>query len=597
MVEFSQPSFQKKRKDLFSAFKRGFRDFIPKSYICLKEGYSLSYFFHDLFAGVSVGIIALPLAMAFAIASGVSPEKGLFTAIIAGFLISLLGGSRVQIGGPTGAFIVVVYGIVQRHGVEGLAIATLLAGIMIAIMGLARFGLLLKFIPYPVTVGFTSGIAVVIFSSQIKDFFGLQMGAVPAEFVEKWQLYFIHAQTWNPWAFVIGLGTLGAIFSLKHIYPRLPGVIMAVIGATLFTFLCDLPIETIGKKFGFIPRMLPSPGFPHITLEKIIAVFPDAITIALLGAIESLLSAVVADGMAGTKHRPNSELFAQGIANIGSVIFGGIPATGAIARTTANIKMHAKTPVAGMIHALTLLIMMMLLAPLAALVPLPALAGVLVFIAWNMSEIPHFIGILKGKNGDALVLVTTFLLTVLVDLIVAVQVGVMIAALLFLKKMSESIKGSLFSIVSSQSLKEDAEHHIENLDRQDIPREVVVFEIEGPLFFGAAGFLNEALRGVDPSTKFFIFDMYKIPLVDATGIYALKQFLIQCKKKEIVVLLTCLRSDVKHLMMKTEMESLIGHQFIFNHLNEAIVYTQRVLEQESLIDLAAKKEKLIKTSI
>lgn len=335
----------------------------------MKEGYSKKYFFNDLFAGISVGVIALPLALAFAIGSGVPPERGLFTAIVAGFLISFLGGSRVQIGGPTGAFVIIVYTIIQKHGYDGLAVATIIAGILMVLMGIARFGVFLKFIPFPVTTGFTTGIALVIFTSQIKDFFGLQIDKVPPEFLEKCTMFCLQAYTWNKWAFLVASSTLILIFVLRRYFPKIPGVIIAIIFATAISYFFSLPIETIQSKFGEIPRILPNPSFPSISYDLIKNVFPDAITIALLGAIESLLSAVVADGMTGNRHRSNCELVAQGLANIGSIIFGGIPATGAIARTSANIRMGAKTPVAGMIHAATLLLLMLLFAPLAAKIP------------------------------------------------------------------------------------------------------------------------------------------------------------------------------------------------------------------------------------
>ncbi len=321
-----------------------YKDFIPKSIVCFREGYSREYFFNDLFAGISVGVIALPLALAFAIGSGVTPEKGLFTAIVAGFLISLLGGSRVQIAGPTGAFVVVIYAIIQKHGYDGLALATLIAAVLMILMGLARFGVLLKFIPYPVTTGFTTGIAFVILFSQIKDFFGLEAEKIPPEFLEKCNLYCQIAHTWNLWALLIAAITTALIFILRHYRPRWPVVIIAITITTAATYFFHLPIETIESKFGEIPKVLPSPGLPHFSYELFKQVFPDAITIALLGAIESLLSAVVADGMIGTRHKSNTELIAQGLGNIGSVVFGGIPATGAIARTSANIRMGAKTP-------------------------------------------------------------------------------------------------------------------------------------------------------------------------------------------------------------------------------------------------------------
>lgn len=464
-----------------------FQDYIPKLFLCLKEGYNRKYFLNDLFAGISVGVIALPLAIAFAIGSGVPPERGLFTAIVAGFLISLLGGSRVQIGGPTGAFVIVVYTIIQKHGYDGLAVATIIAGILMILMGIARFGVYLKFIPFPVTTGFTTGIALVIFTSQIKDFFGLQIDNVPPQFLEKCAMFCLQAYTWNKWAFFVASSTLILIFILRRYCPKLPGAIIAVVLATVLGYIFDLPIETIQSKFGEIPRALPTPSFPTISYDLIKNVFPDAITIALLGSIESLLSAVVADGMSGHRHRSNCELVAQGLANIGSIIFGGIPATGAIARTSANIRMGAKTPIAGMIHAGTLLLLMVFLAPLAAKIPLCALSAVLIYVAWNMSELEQFIEILRSQKSEALILLITFLLTVLIDLSVAVQVGVILSAVIFVKKMTDNTSVEVCRILIDENDHETPElKDSEILFRKDIPEDVTVFEINGPFFYSVA---------------------------------------------------------------------------------------------------------------
>jgi SulP family sulfate permease len=554
-----------------------YRDFIPKSVICFREGYSKEYFFGDLFAGISVGVIALPLALAFAIASGVAPERGLFTAIVAGFLISLLGGSRVQIGGPTGAFVVIVYAVIQKYGYDGLALATLIAAVMMILMGLARCGVLLKFIPYPVTTGFTTGIAVVIVSSQIKDFFGLEAEKVPAEFLEKCQLLCQIAHTWNLWAVLIAISTLALIFILRRFYPRLPGAIIAITLATLVAYFFNFPVETIESKFGGIPRVLPAPSLPHFSYELLKTVFPDAITIALLGAIESLLSAVVADGMTGHRHRSNMELVAQGIANMGSIIFGGIPATGAIARTTANIKMGAKTPMAGMIHAMTLLLLMLFLAPLAAKIPLAALAGVLVFVAWNMSELPHFIEILRGPKGDAVILVMTFLLTVLIDLAVAVQVGVILAAIVFLKRMTDKTTVEICQNLVNENNNETAEgDDSEMIFRQDVPSDVVVFEIRGPFFYSVADLLDEALLRLDPMPRIFILRLNKMPLIDATGLHAIKQFGMKCKKKGITFLISDIDQKNVELFKKAGIDKTVGKEHLFKDVDSALAYTKAV---------------------
>lgn len=555
-----------------------FQDYIPKSFFCFKEGYSKQYFFNDLFAGISVGVIALPLALAFAIGSGVLPERGLFTAIVAGFLISLLGGSRVQIGGPTGAFVIIVYATIQKHGYDGLAVATIIAGILMILMGIARFGVFLKFIPFPVTTGFTTGIALVIFTSQIKDFFGLQIDKVPPQFLEKCTLFCLQAGTWSKWTFCVASSTLVLIFVLRRYYPRLPGAIIAILLATSATYIFGLPLETIGSKFGEIPRVLPMPSFPAISYDLIKNVFPDAITIALLGAIESLLSAVVADGMTGHRHRSNCELVAQGLANLGSIIFGGIPATGAIARTSANIKMGAKTPLAGMIHAITLLLLMLLLAPLAAKIPLCALSAVLIYVAWNMSELGHFVEILRGQKSEALILLVTFLLTVLIDLSVAVQVGVVLAAFIFVKKMTDNTSVEVCRILIDENDHEAPElRDSEILFRKDIPDEITVFEINGPFFYSVADLLSETLTRLDKTPRFFILRMQKVPVVDATGIKALKEFQVKCKQKEITFLLSGLSEKVREKFKISSVEASIGKDHIFSDIDSALSYAKKNL--------------------
>lgn len=560
-----------------------FQDYIPKLFLCLKEGYTKKYFLNDLFAGVSVGVIALPLALAFAIGSGVPPERGLFTAIVAGFLISLLGGSRVQIGGPTGAFVIVVYTIIQKHGYDGLAVATLIAGVLMILMGIARFGVFLKFIPFPVTTGFTTGIALVIFTTQIKDFLGLQINEMPPQFVEKCILFCTQGYTWNKWAFLVASSTLLFIFLLRRFYPKLPGAILAIVLATGASYLFNIPLETIESKFGEIPRILPTPSLPSISYGLIKNVFPDAITIALLGSIESLLSAVVADGMTGHKHRSNCELVAQGLANMGSIIFGGIPATGAIARTTANIKMGAKTPVAGMIHAITLLLLMLLLAPAAAKIPLCALSAVLIYVAWNMSELGHFIEILRGQKSEALILLVTFLLTVLIDLSVAVQVGVLLAAVLFVKKMTDSTTVEVCRILVEENAKEAPElRDSDILFRKDIPDDVTVFEINGPFFYSVADLLSETLIHLDKTPRVFILRMRKVGVVDTTGIRALKEFKVKCDQKGILFLLSGLSEKIREKFKNTSVETAIGKEHIFPDIDSALVYAKQT--RNNLLD-------------
>src|SRR5215204_6519048 len=408
--------------------------FKPKILETLRN-YTRKQYLKDLIAGVIVGIVALPLAIAFAIASGVSPEKGLFTAIIAGFIISAFGGSRVQIGGPTGAFIVVVYGIVQQYGVNGLIIATFLAGIMLMLMGFARFGSVIKFIPYPLIVGFTTGIAVIIFSSEMKDLFGLSMGAVPADFIEKWHIYFQHFSSVNWSALSIGIGTMLFILLSPKLTRVVPGSLIAILLSTIAVQVFHLPVDTIGSRFGSIPSSLPMPTVPHLDWDIIKHSIQPAFTIAILGGIESLLSAVVSDGMIGGNHKSNMELVAQGGANIASALFGGIPATGAIARTATNVKNGGRTPVAGIVHSITLLIIMLAVGRWATLIPMSCLAGVLVIVAYNMSEYETFIDIAKGSRSDAAVMITTFLLTVLFDLTLAIEIGMVLAVFLFMRRM------------------------------------------------------------------------------------------------------------------------------------------------------------------
>jgi sulfate permease, SulP family len=561
------------------------KEFTPKSIVCFREGYTWNTFLHDLFAGLSVAAIALPLSLAFAIASGVPPEKGLYTAIAAGFLISLLGGSRVQIGGPAGAFVVVVYTIIQKHGYEGLAVATVLAGLMLLLMGIGRLGILLRFIPYPVTTGLTTGLAVVIFVSQVKDFFGLRVEDVPPDFLQKCKLFCATAHTWNVWAFLIAFFSMLLIFALKRFYPKLPGAITAVLLATLAVQLFDLPVSTIDSKFGGIPQTLPIPMLPKFSYDLVKQVFPDAVALALLGALESLLSAVVADGLTGNRHRSNCELVAQGLANIGSILFGGIPATGVIARTSANIRLGAKTPVAGMLHAVVLLLMVLFLAPAAGKIPLAALSGVLFFVAWNMSELPHFLEVLKGQKGDALVLLITFLLTVLIDLAVAVEVGVVLSAVVFLKRMS-----SKTTIEACQILMRENEREGEQLKSDDfyvtqkhleIPKDTVIFEIRGPFFYAVADLLDDALLRLGGQPGVFILRVNKTSLIDATGTQALIKFAFKCRQKGILFLISDLDAPKEQLFQLSGITRAVGPAHLFKHVEAALAFANRKRHAQS----------------
>jgi len=540
--------------------------FIPKSLVCLRN-YSKSLFWQDLFAGLTVGVVALPLAMAFAIASGVGPERGLFTAIIAGFLISLLGGSRVQIGGPTGAFVVIVSGIVAAHGYEGLVVCTIMAGVLLIIMGLARFGGMIKFIPFPVVTGFTAGIAVIIFSTQMKDLFGLKIETVPAEFLEKWHAYFKAAGSISWSATAIGIGTIITIPFLRKLGPRVPAMLIVMVVASLAAYLFQLPVETIGTRFGNLPRALPSPQIPNFSLAQIRELTSPAITVALLAAIESLLSATVADGMMGTRHKSNMELVGQGVANIGSSIFGGIPATGAIARTATNIKCGAKTPVAGMIHAVTLLLILVFLAPLAKGIPLACLAGILVIVAWQMSEIQHFKQLMTAPRSDIIVLLVTFFLTVLVDLTVAVEVGVVLAAMLFIRRMSEVTN---VGMVTRELRDQDEVTDPNAAARREIPEGVIVYEINGPFFFGAAETFKDTLRVIDKPPQVLILRMRYVPAIDATGLNTLGELVRRCKSDGTKFILSDVHAQPVVALQKSHLWNKIGEENVTGNLDAAL---------------------------
>jgi SulP family sulfate permease len=490
--------------------------FKPKILDTLKH-YNRQQLVKDLLAGLIVGVVALPLAIAFAIASGVSPEKGLFTAIIGGFIISAFGGSRVQIGGPTGAFIVIVYGIVQQYGIAGLTIATFMAGCLLIILGLARLGSVIKFIPHPLIVGFTSGIALIIFSSQMKDLLGLKMGAVPADLIDKWRSFSAHSASVNGHAAGLAFITILVIAFWPRVTRKFPGSLVAILLTTAAAQWLHLPVETIGSRFGGIPSTLPAPALPHFDLHTLRELLPPAFAIALLGGIESLLSAVVADGMTGGNHRSNMELVAQGAANIFSSIFGGIPATGAIARTATNVKSGGRTPVAGIVHAITLLLILLCVGKWAALIPMATLAGILVVVAWHMSEWENFLSVLKGPRSDALILLATFLLTVLVDLTVAIEIGMVLAAFLFMRTM---IQFSDVQVLTGQT--DDAEDD-KGPDDLVLPPAVEVFEITGPLFFGAVYKFKDAIRYIEKTPGVCIIRMRKVPIIDATGIKTLSE--------------------------------------------------------------------------
>lgn len=546
---------------------------VPKLFTTLKD-YSKELFYKDIVAGIIVGIVALPLAIAFAIASGVSPEKGLFTAIIAGFVISAFGGSKVQIGGPTGAFIVIVYGIVQQYGVNGLIIATFLAGIMLIIMGVAKLGSVIKFVPHPLIVGFTSGIALIIFSSQMKDFFGLNMGAVPADFIDKWKDYFQHFGKVNLSAIGIAAGTTLLLFVVPRFNSRIPVSLIAIIGATAAAYFFHLDVETIGSKFGAIPSTLPAPILPDLDLQTIKNMIQPAFTIALLGGIESLLSAVVADGMMGGNHRSNMELVAQGGANIFSALFGGIPATGAIARTVTNIKNGGRTPVAGIIHSITLLLIMLFFGKFAGLIPLASLAGILVVVAYNMSEWKSFVSLLKGPGSDVAVLLSTFILTVLVDLTIAIEIGMVLAAFLFMRRMTQISNVNIITQeINDQAEKDDPQA----IQKYTVAKGIEVFEINGPFFFGAAYKFKESMRVLKDKAKVLIIRMRAVPVIDATGIHALEEVYKAAKKQGTQLVISGIQPEVYKEFEKSGLLDTIGNENVLTNIEKALARAKELL--------------------
>ena len=539
-------------------------EFIPKLFSLLKQGISREALIKDILSGLIVGIVALPLAIAFAIASGVSPEKGIITAIIAGIIISTLGGSRVQIGGPTGAFIVIVYGIVQEFGINGLTIATFMAGIIIIGFGLARLGNLLKYIPYSLIVGFTSGIALIIFSSQINDFFGLHINKVPADFIDKWVIYFENFEKVNVYAIVIAVVTIILTLFFQKLLKKIPGSIIAILLSTILVKVFEIPVDTIESNFGEIPNKFNLPSFPNVDYETIKSLIQPAFAIALLGSIESLLSAVVSDSMIGGKHRSNMELIAQGSANIVSSIFGGIPATGAIARTATNIKNGGRTPIAGIIHALVLLAIMLLFAPYAKLIPLSCLAGILMVVAYHMSEWRQFKSILKGNRMDIIILLTTFFLTVLFDLVIAIEIGIVLSSFLFMKRMSESVQ---IQNITSENVNSE---HLFDDELLDLPKDVLLYEINGPLFFGAARQFQETVINTHLQPKVIIIRMRYVPLIDATGYQSLKEIIKSYKSRGIKVILSGIREDLINDFEKNAMFSFLDKTLVVKDIKAAI---------------------------
>lgn len=554
-------------------------DFYPRIISGLKD-YSKEKFMTDLMAGIIVGIVALPLAIAFGIASGVSPEKGLITAIIGGFIVSLLGGSSVQIGGPTGAFIVIVYGIIQNFGIEGLAIATVIAGIMLILMGALKLGTVIKFIPYPIVVGFTSGIALTIFTTQMKDLFGLTMDKVPADFISKWIAYSGAFDTVNGWSLLIGVVSIAIIACTPRFTKKIPGSLIAIILMTIIVYILRnhlgiSSIETIGDRFT-INASLPHPAPISFNMETINLLLPSAFTIAILGAIESLLSATVADGVTGDRHNANTELIAQGAANMIVPIFGGIPVTGAIARTMTNINNGGRTPVAGIIHAIVLLFILLFLGPLTKHIPMACLAGVLIIVSYNMSEWRTFRSLMKNPKSDVSVLLATFLLTVIFDLTIAIEIGLLIAMLLFMRRVAETTHVSVSTNEIDLSEEGEIRHDEEVLT---LPKGVEVYEIDGPFFFGVANKFDSVMKSIGDKPQVRIIRMRKVPFMDSTGLHNLESLLRLSQAEKIHIILSGVNTDVRKVLLKSGFDRKIGTENICSNINEALGKAKDYLEK------------------
>lgn len=548
----------------------GTRIFHPKIISTLRT-YSFSALTHDISAGIIVGIVALPLAIAFAIASGVTPDRGLITAVVAGFLISLLGGSRVQIGGPTGAFVVIVYGIIQQHGLDGLLICTIMAGFILVVMGAFRLGEVIKFIPYPLTVGFTTGIAVIIFSSQVKDLLGLATGDLPADFTKKWSIYFQSFHTVDMTTILFSLAAIIVLILWPLVSKKIPASIVVIVMSTLVVAIFKLPVETIGSRFGDLPDGFSFPAFPEVTFFKIKELVIPAFTVAMLGAIESLLSAKVADSMIEGRHRSNTELIAQGIANIVTPIFGGIPATGAIARTATNVRNGGRTPVAGIVHALTLLLLTLLLSRWVSMIPMFALAAILIVVSYYMSEWHSFRTLLRAPKEDVIVLITSFLLTVFVDLTVAIEIGLLISLVLFMKRMREvtSIK-EITELLNETMTEEELRNDPNATSKKIIPKGVLVYEAEGAFFFGVAELLRDTFDVIQKPPKVLILRMRYVLAIDATGLRALKDLNGQCRHQKIQLVISGIHEQPHHAMEQSGLLREIGAENVFKVFDQAL---------------------------
>ena len=553
-------------------------DFKPKIVSAIRS-YDKKTFSSDLMAGIIVGIVALPLAIAFAIASGVSPEKGIITAIVAGFIISALGGSKVQIGGPTGAFIIIISGIIAQYGVQGLTIATLMAGVFLILMGVLRLGTIIKYIPYPIVVGFTSGIAVTIFTTQIKDLTGMQMSSNPSDFIEKWIAYFQNIGNIDLWSTAMGLLSIVIITLMPRISKKIPGSLIAIIVVTIVALLlkefCGVDsIETIGDRFS-INAKIPEAQMPQMTWDTIKGLAAPAFTIAILGAIESLLSATVADGVTGDHHNSNTELIGQGIANLATPLFGGIPATGAIARTMTNINNGGRTPIAGIVHAAVLLLIFLFLMPLARFIPMACLAGVLVVVSYGMSGWRSFLAMLKNPKSDITVLLLTFFLTIIFDLTIAIEVGLVCACLLFMRRMSETSDVSV--IYNEIDISEDADMQAGNLENLTIPKGVEVYEINGPYFFGAGNRAEEMMQRFGNDPKVRIIRMRKVPFIDSTGLHNLENLCLMSKKENVQIVLSGVNPKVETVLVKNGFIELLGRENICNHIDIALARASEIV--------------------
>ena len=553
-------------------------DFKPKIVSAIRS-YDKKTFSSDLMAGIIVGIVALPLAIAFAIASGVSPEKGIITAIVAGFIISALGGSKVQIGGPTGAFIIIISGIIAQYGVQGLTIATLMAGVFLILMGVLRLGTIIKYIPSPIVVGFTSGIAVTIFTTQIKDLTGMQMSSNPSDFIEKWIAYFQNIGNIDLWSTAMGLLSIVIITLMPRISKKIPGSLIAIIVVTIVALLlkefCGVDsIETIGDRFS-INAKIPEAQMPQMTWDTIKGLAAPAFTIAILGAIESLLSATVADGVTGDHHNSNTELIGQGIANLATPLFGGIPATGAIARTMTNINNGGRTPIAGIVHAAVLLLIFLFLMPLARFIPMACLAGVLVVVSYGMSGWRSFLAMLKNPKSDITVLLLTFFLTIIFDLTIAIEVGLVCACLLFMRRMSETSDVSV--IYNEIDISEDADMQAGNLENLTIPKGVEVYEINGPYFFGAGNRAEEMMQRFGNDPKVRIIRMRKVPFIDSTGLHNLENLCLMSKKENVQIVLSGVNPKVEAVLVKNGFIELLGRENICNHIDIALARASEIV--------------------